>query len=53
MKKFTWILTLVLCLSLLAGCMGTPVVYNNCTCPTGSVPSGSTGHPHPPAAAGG
>ncbi len=51
MKKFTWILTLVLCLSLLAGCMGTPVVYNNCTCPTGSVPNGSTGNPNPPASA--
>lgn len=33
MKKFSAILTLVLIASLLAGCAGTPVVYN-CTCPT-------------------
>ena len=37
MKKFSVILTLVLALSLLAGCAGTTVVYqSNCTCPTGS-----------------
>lgn len=37
MKKFSMILTLVLVLSLLAGCAGTTVVYQtNCTCPTGS-----------------
>ena len=37
MKKFSVILTLVLVLSLLAGCAGTTVVYQtNCTCPAGS-----------------
>ena len=37
MKKFTFILTIALVISLLAGCAGTPVVYyTNCTCPTGS-----------------
>ena len=37
MKKFSVILTLILVLSLLAGCAGTTVVYQtNCTCPTGS-----------------
>ncbi len=34
MKKFALILPFALILSLLAGCMGTPVVYyTNCTCP--------------------
>ncbi len=42
MKKIAWILTLVLCLSVLAGCMGTPVIYNNCTCPTGGATNGTT-----------
>lgn len=37
MKKISLILTLILVLSLLAGCAGTTVVYQtNCTCPTGS-----------------
>lgn len=37
MKKFSVILTLILVLSLFAGCAGTTVVYQtNCTCPTGS-----------------
>ena len=37
MKKFSVILTLILVLSLLAGCAGTTVVYQtNCTCPVGS-----------------
>ncbi len=37
MKKFSMILTLVLALSMLAGCAGTTVVYQtNCTCPVGS-----------------
>ena len=37
MKKFSMILTLVLVLSMLAGCAGTTVVYQtNCTCPAGS-----------------
>ena len=35
MKKFSAILSLVLILSLLAGCAGTPVIYHeDCTCPT-------------------
>ncbi len=42
MKKMTLILMTVLCLSLLAGCMGTPVIYNNCTCPTGGQTGPST-----------
>lgn len=34
MKRFSMILVLALCVSLLAGCAGTPVVYyTNCTCP--------------------
>ena len=34
MKKFSLILSLILIISLLAGCAGTPVVYyTNCTCP--------------------
>ena len=34
MKRFSLILALTLCISLLAGCAGTPVVYQtNCTCP--------------------
>ena len=37
MKKFSMILALALAVSVLAGCAGTPVVYQtNCTCPTGS-----------------
>ena len=32
MKKFITILSLALCLSLLAGCTGTTVVYTDCTC---------------------
>ncbi len=49
MKKLSLALLFVLCISLLAGCMGTPVIYhNNCTCPTGGI-TGST----PPAISGG
>ena len=34
MKRFSLILALILCVSLLTGCAGTPVVYQtNCTCP--------------------
>ena len=34
MKKISAILALVLCVCMLAGCAGTPVVYyTNCTCP--------------------
>ena len=34
MKKISVILALILCMSMLAGCAGTPVVYyTNCTCP--------------------
>ena len=37
MKKISAFLALVLALSLLAGCAGTPVIYyNDCTCPVGS-----------------
>ena len=37
MKKFTLLCCLVLALSLLAGCAGTPVIYyTECTCPVGS-----------------
>lgn len=37
MKRFSMILTIILALSLLAGCAGTTVVYQtNCTCPVGS-----------------
>ncbi len=39
MKNIARILTLVLCLGLLTGCMGTPVIYNSCTCPTAGVPT--------------
>ena len=35
MKKFLAILSLVLCMCILGGCMGTPVIYHgNCDCPT-------------------
>ena len=38
MKKFPLILAIILIVSLLAGCAGTPVVYyTNCTCPTSDV----------------
>ena len=34
MKKFSLFLCMILAVSLLAGCAGTPVVYyTNCTCP--------------------
>ena len=37
MKKFPLIISLILIISLLAGCAGTPVVYyTNCTCPADS-----------------
>lgn len=37
MKKSAFVLMLVLTLSLVTGCAGTPVVYySSCTCPTGS-----------------
>ena len=37
MKKISLLLAITLCVSLLAGCAGTPVVYySNCTCPTGA-----------------
>ena len=36
MKKIAILLLLALTVSLFAGCMGTPVVVSNCTCPTGS-----------------
>ncbi len=38
MKKFSVILAVILCLSLLAGCAGTPVVYyTECNCPQNEV----------------
>ncbi len=46
MKKISLILIFALCVSLLTGCMGTPVIYN-CTCPTGGVTT------TPPATSGG
>ena len=37
MKKFTLLMTLLLAVSMLVGCAGTPVVYyTDCTCPVGS-----------------
>ena len=43
MKKISMLLALVLALSLLAGCAGTPVVYySNCTCPEGSHDAANT-----------
>lgn len=34
MKKLSFLLTLALLVSILAGCAGTPVIYySNCTCP--------------------
>lgn len=37
MKKLSLVLTAVLLMALLAGCVGTPVVYySDCTCPTGA-----------------
>lgn len=40
MKKLFAALSLVLCLCMLAGCAGTPVVYQtNCTCPTATTPA--------------
>lgn len=33
-KRIAWIMTLVMLLSVLAGCAGTTVVVGNCTCPT-------------------
>ena len=37
MKKISLILSLVLLVSLFAGCAGTPVIYySDCTCPVGS-----------------
>ena len=37
MKKYLSLLTIIaLTLGLLSGCVGTPVVINECTCPTGS-----------------
>ncbi len=45
MKKRISILTLILCLCLLAGCAGTPVIYHaDCDCPE----AGETAAPSPP-----
>ncbi len=45
MKKLTSILILILCVSLLAGCAGTPVIYHtDCDCPTeGTKPENKPG----------
>ena len=42
MKKFSAILSLLLTISLLAGCMGTPVVYQ-CDCPTDGTATENSG----------
>lgn len=53
MKKFPLILSLILVISLLTGCAGTPVVYyTNCTCPASvheDAPSTPTAAPEVPA----
>ncbi len=44
MKKLCILLIIALCMGLLAGCMGTPVVYyNDCTCPTGGSTASTQG----------
>ncbi len=48
MKKFTLILTLLLAVSLLAGCAGTPVIYyTDCTCPAAEAPAAPVETPAP------
>ena len=47
MKKFSLILAVVLAAALLAGCAGTPVVYN-CTCPTAGEAAAPTQAPEKP-----
>ncbi len=52
MKKISMLLSVLLCVALLAGCAGTPVIYQtNCTCPTGEAqsPAGTTPAPTAPA----
>ncbi len=52
MKKFSMLLSVLMVLALLAGCAGTPVIYQtNCTCPTGEAhpPVGTTPAPTTPA----
>lgn len=39
MKKIALVLLFTLLLGMLAGCMGTPVVYSACTCPQESTPA--------------
>ena len=51
MKKFSSFLALALIFSLLAGCAGTPVIYN-CTCPPSEGGSVETPAPQAPAAEG-
>lgn len=48
MKKFAILISMLLAFSLLAGCAGTPVVYE-CTCPTGAAPAPETQTPAPEA----
>ena len=59
MKKLTLFLSVLLTVSLLSGCAGTPVVYySDCTCPTGSheepvaAPAAPEAAPEAPAAEG-
>lgn len=49
MKKFSLILAVVLAAAMLAGCAGTPVVYN-CTCPTAEETPAPTQAPERPTA---
>ncbi len=49
MKKLSMLLSVLLTLALLAGCAGTPVIYQtNCTCPV-AAPQGTTPAPSTPA----
>lgn len=53
MKKFSLIVAMILLISLVAGCAGTPVVYySDCTCPAGSHTPATEGPKAPGAAEG-
>ena len=49
MKRFAMLLSLLLVFSLLAGCTGTVVVVNDCTCPGDHVPENTVPAPTTPA----